>query len=93
MEDYAGKFTINRVMVQDVVQEKDTIPTRPGKAIAADLFSYMGRKYLVITDKYSGWPELFDFRRQGVNSEDVEAISSWSMAMGVPNCLTSDNGS
>ncbi len=53
----------------------------------------MGREYLVITDKYSGWPELFDFGKRGVNSKDVEkAISRWSMAMGIPNHLTSDNG-
>ncbi len=61
VENYAGKFTINKVTVQDVVQEKDAIPTRPGGAIAADLFLYMGREYLMITGKYSGWPELFDF--------------------------------
>ncbi len=70
---------------------QETIPTRPGEAIAANLFSYMGREYLVITDKYSGWPELFDFGRRGVNSVE-EAISRWSMVMGVPNCLTSENG-
>ncbi len=44
------------------------IPTRLGEAIAADMFSYMGREYLVFTDKYSGWQDLFYFGRQGVNS-------------------------
>ncbi len=47
---------------------QDPQPTRPGKAITVDFFSCEGREYLVITDKYSGWPEIYDFTR-GVSTQ------------------------
>ncbi len=40
-------------MIQDVQ------PKWPGEAIAADLCYLGGREYLVVVDKYSGWPETF----------------------------------
>jgi len=42
---------------------RDEAPTRPAEAIAADLFNLNGKEYLVITDKYSGWPEIYSFNR------------------------------
>lgn len=49
---------------------QDEVPTHPGKAIASDLFSHAGREYLVMTDKYSGWSEIYGFSR-GVSTLDV----------------------
>ncbi len=70
----------------------DQQPTRPGEAIAVDFFSCEGREYLVITDKYSSWPEIYDFTR-GMSTEDtVLRLLAWSMTIGAPNRLTSDNG-
>ncbi len=39
-------------------QEK-TKPTRTGKVIAVDELNVEGRHYLVVTDNFSGWPELY----------------------------------
>ncbi len=44
---------------------KDDTPTRPAEAIEADLFTCHSREYKVITDKYSGWAEMFE---AGTNS-------------------------
>ncbi len=71
---------------------QDVLPTRPGEAIAADLFSCEAREYMVIVDKYSSWIEVYDFNR-GVCSKDVEkAFVKFFMTMGVPNRITTDNG-
>ncbi|QQP34592.1 Transposon Tf2-6 polyprotein, partial [Caligus rogercresseyi] len=72
---------------------QDEQPSRPGEAVAADLFLYEGREYLVITDKYSGWPEVYDCGKSGVNTKDVEkAIARWMAPLGVPVRLTTDGG-
>ncbi|QQP52720.1 Transposon Tf2-6 polyprotein, partial [Caligus rogercresseyi] len=72
---------------------QDEQPSRPGEAVAADLFLYEGREYLVITDKYSGWPEVYDCGKSGVNTKDVEkAIARWMASLGVPVRLTTDGG-
>ena len=72
---------------------QDVRPSRPGEAIAADLFSHEGREYLVITDKYSGWPEVTDCGKTGVNTKFVaRAIARWMAALGVPVRMTTDGG-
>jgi hypothetical protein len=71
---------------------QDERPTRPGEAIAADLFSCEGREYLAITDKYSGWLDVSDFPG-AINSLAVQkTFMEWFLTMGVPNRLTTDNG-
>ncbi len=71
---------------------QDELPTRPGEAIAADLFACEGKEYLAITDKYSGWLDVHDFCG-GINTSAVEkAFMKWFLTMGVPNRLTTDNG-
>ncbi len=71
---------------------QDVRPDRPGEAIAADLFSYAGMDYLVITDKFSGWVDCYDLKK-GNSSFTVKAsLVRWFTCMGVPNRLTTDNG-
>lgn len=70
----------------------DESPTRPGEAIACDLFQFGNHEYLVITDKYSGWAEVHSYGR-GVGTGGVtRALGEWMAAMGVPVRLTSDGG-
>ncbi len=72
---------------------KDDTPTRPAEAIAADLFTCHGREYMVITDKYSGWAELFESGTNSFSTKKVkENFVRWFLALGVPTRLTSDNG-
>ncbi len=71
---------------------QDERPTRPGEAIAADIFNYEGKDYLVITDKLSGWNDVYDIAR-GATSQDVQKhFMKWFISLGVPNRITTDNG-
>ncbi len=70
---------------------QDKLPTRPGEAIAADIFT-VGKDYLVITDKYSGWVEIFG-ADQSMNTARIKNyFTSWFAALGVPTRLTTDGG-
>ncbi len=44
-------------------QQEKTEPTRPVEVIAVDELNVEGRHYLVVTDKFSGWPELYKLTR------------------------------
>ncbi len=70
----------------------DVRPTRPGEAVAADLFSWENKEYFVITDKYSGWPEVFEYKRSMTTSDTTKDLMKWFMVLGVPNRITTDNG-
>lgn len=71
---------------------QDEIPSRPGEVIAADLFSYANGEFLVITDKYSGWSEVYGYSR-GVNTKAVTgSCMKWMTTFGVPVSMTTDGG-
>ena len=73
--------------------QQDHQPKRPGEAVAAHFFTHQGWEYLVISDKYSGWPDVYLFKKSGVSAEEtIQAIIQWATVMGVPNRLTTDNG-
>ncbi len=75
---------------QPLVQ--DPQPSQPGVVIVEDFLSCDGREYLVVMDKYSGWPEIYYFTRS-VSTEDMMLrLLAWSTTIGTPNRLTSDNG-
>ena len=71
---------------------QDEKPSRPGEAIAADLFNCEGHDYLAITDKYSGWLEVHDFAGAISSSTVQKAFMKWFLTLGVPIRLTTDNG-
>ena len=67
-------------------------PTRIFEHMAADLFSYGGVQFLVITDIKSGWPTTYNLGRR-VNSQDViDALRKTFTDTAVPTTLYSDNG-
>lgn len=63
------------------------------REVAADLFAYAGRHYLVYVDRLSGWPVLYDFGKNDPTSRDViRAIRRCFSDLGVPIKFRSDNG-
>ncbi len=48
-------------------------------------------EYLVITDKYSGWPEIYDFTRGASTEDTVLRLLARSTTITAPKRLTSDN--
>ena len=68
-------------------------PSRPFESVAADLFCVEGKDFLVIVDKYSGWPVITPFRQRGVTSAHVvRAVKGMMMEKGIPVKFHSDGG-
>ena len=66
-------------------------PTRPWKSIAADLFAFHDRDYLVTTDRYSNFFEV-DRLYSKSSSEVITNMKAHIARYGIPNKLMSDNG-
>ena len=65
--------------------------TRPWKSIAADLFVFHGKDYLVTTDRYSNFFEV-DRLYSKSSSEVITNMKAHIAGYGIPNKLMSDNG-
>lgn len=65
-------------------------PTRPFQAVAADFFAMQGMGYLVIVDRFSGWPHVTASRSgsQGL----VNTLLSYFATFGIPEELSTDGG-
>ncbi len=71
------------------------VPTYPFQAIAADYFSVRGTKYLVIVDRFSGWPHIMRASRsdEAVGSRGLVRNLKYVFAtFGAPIELSSDGG-
>ena len=66
-------------------------PTRPWESIAADLFVFHGKDYLVTTDRYSNFFEV-DRLYSKSSSEVITKMKAHIARYGIPNKLMSDNG-
>ena len=64
----------------------------PFQQICSDYFSLEGRQYLVMVDRYSGWPSVH--RAKEVNDKElVRLLRNHCETFGVPEELASDGGS
>ncbi|XP_065180051.1 uncharacterized protein K02A2.6-like [Sycon ciliatum] len=70
----------------------DSGPSRPFEDAAADLFSLGGFEYLVLTDKFSGWPFVGRCGRSATTSDVTKHLVQWMSDVGVPTRLTTDGG-
>ena len=62
---------------------RDSLLKRIFEKVSADLFSYARKKYLVYSDRYSGWPSVFQFK-----TGDTKSFANF----GVPVRLRTDRG-
>lgn len=68
-----------------------TVPTLPWQKIGTDLFQTNGHTYIVVTDYYSFWPEVYELQR--ITSKDVITVLKDVFSRhGIPEELVSDNG-
>ena len=67
-----------------------TLPVYPFQCICADYFTHMGRPYLVIVDRYSGWP-IVEEADDGANGL-IKKLGSVFNTFGIPEELASDGG-
>ena len=65
-------------------------PDYPFQCIAADYFTYRGRNYLVVVDRYSNWP-IVEEAANGANGL-IAALRRIFVTYGISDELTSDGG-
>ena len=67
--------------------------TRPFQKVHSDLFQMdQTTHYMVITDEYSGWPEIYAMGRDTTAQKVIWAIRNFITAHGRPDIFKSDNG-
>lgn len=67
-------------------------PTRPYEMVTADIFHHAGYQYLVMADRFSGWPSIARLGRSADSAQVIKHLRSWFMDKGVPVKLTTDGG-
>ena len=70
--------------------KQPNVPDYPFQSICADFFSYRGTDYLVIVDRYSGWP-IVERAKDGASGL-TNTLKSVVNTFGVPEELSSDGG-
>ena len=68
-----------------------TTASRPMEAVSLDLFETGGCQYLVMTDRYSGWPWVARLKKTD-SATVINAITNWLVDYGVPNAARTDGG-
>ena len=67
-----------------------TLPTRPFQSLCADFFHHKGHTYVVIVDRYSGWPIV----ERSINGAAglITALRTTFVTFGIPDDITTDGG-
>ena len=68
------------------------VPTRPWEKIGSDLFDLHGDVFVIITDYYSLWPEVYKLKA-ATSDQVIEVMKDAFSRHGIPTELVSDNGS
>ena len=66
-----------------------TMPDYPFQLVAGDYFAYGGKEYIVIVDRYSGWP-IVSRCKEGTAGELVRLLSGYCCTYGVPEEIATD---
>ena len=67
------------------------MPDRPWQKVGVDLFSYMGKDYLVATDYKSNFWEI-DYLSNTSSKSVITKLKAHFARMGIPDTVVSDNG-
>ena len=65
-------------------------PVYPFQQVCSDYFKYSGRNYLVVVDRYSGWPSVY--RLTGGSAPLIKKLREIFVTFGIPEELASDGG-
>ncbi len=72
--------------------QRDPLPTRIFEEVAADLCEYKNEYYLVVVDRYSGWPEMYRFNVCPSSEAIVKTLVKYFTNYGCPNRIFTDGG-
>ena len=69
-------------------------PLYPFQQVCSDYFELDGATYIVMVDRYSGWPSIQYFAPGKANSKSlIDTLRDWFLIFGVPEECASDGGS
>ena len=74
----------------DAPPKQPSVPEHPFQSICADYFSYRGVPYVIIVDRYSGWP-IVTRAKDGATGL-IHALKDAATTFGIPEELSSDGG-
>ena len=66
-------------------------PSYPFEMIATDYFSFAGKSYYVIVDRYSGWISIYKAGNEGAR-ELIRTLKEYFATFGIASEVTSDGG-
>ena len=85
------QYNKNSQQKEPLMQEP--MPSRVFEQVSIDFFSCSGENFLLYTDRLSGWPVVFKFKRGETTSRNViDACRPCFIDLGIPVILRSDNG-
>ena len=67
------------------------VPVKPWQKIGTDLLSHGGKNYLIVTDYYSYYPEVYELKRTNTLNV-IHATKEAFSRHGIPEIVVSDNG-
>ena len=79
---------------QPSLQREPLIPTvaqYPMQFVAADLFTWLGKHYLTMVDRFSGFPWVCQLRSLST-SAIIEKLQNWFCDFGYPTIIRTDGG-
>ncbi len=71
---------------------KDEVPHRIFEEVATDLFEIKGKHFLIIMDRYSGWPEVYKMGDCPTSEKIIARLVNYFSQVGCPLRLLSDGG-
>lgn len=66
--------------------------SRPFQSVSIDLFEYGGKFFIACVDRYSGWPNMDEYRKCPTTSEVVRSLRKIFTEHGIPQKIMSDGG-
>ncbi|XP_059097949.1 uncharacterized protein K02A2.6-like [Tigriopus californicus] len=76
---------------QHFTPPQKSISQHPFQDVSVDLFEEKGHYYLVLVDRYSGWPCISKLNKLDTNTI-TNILSNWLIDWGIPCSIKTDNG-
>ena len=70
---------------------KQTTASFPMEKVSMDLFSWQGQHYLIMADRYSGWPFVHRLTKE-TTAAVTSKLQDWFADMGIPTSVRADGG-
>ena len=65
-------------------------PVYPFQQVCSDYFKYIGHNYLLVVDRYSGWPTVYQLK--GGSGSLIKKLREIFVTFGIPEEVASDGG-